>query len=310
MTILWEETRETLRKQADSMLGSLTPQMEQAHPNEVFLHELLVHKVELEMQNEELRRAHIALEEARDRYVDLYEFAPVGYVTITREGVISEINLTGCSLLGMRRSQLIDHRFAQLISPQDSDRWHRRFISMMKDDTPSPCALDLQMHRADGTIFQAQIDCQRTGETSKIASVLRVALTDISKLKQAETEAHIAAIAFESADGMLITDADKVILRVNRSLLDTTGYKADELIGKNPCLLQSDRHPADFYISLWDSAHHTGRWQGEVWNKRKNDETYPAHLTLSAVEGPDGQVTNYVAAYRDVNMNGNTHKIL
>jgi PAS domain-containing protein len=67
------------------------------------LHELQVHQIELETQNDELQRAHVALEKSHDRYVNLYEFAPVGYLTLTREGLIAEINLTGASLLGIKR---------------------------------------------------------------------------------------------------------------------------------------------------------------------------------------------------------------
>ena len=84
------------------------------------------------MQNEELRRAYTALEEARDRYIDLYEFAPVGYITINREGLISEINLTGSALLGVDRTKLINCRFSKFVAPQDRDIWHRLFMNMMK----------------------------------------------------------------------------------------------------------------------------------------------------------------------------------
>ena len=113
-------------------MGSLSPDEKTANPAEILLHELLVHKVELEMQNEELRRAYNALEEARDRYIDLYEFAPVGYITINREGLISEINLTGSALLGVDRTKLINRRFSKFVAPQDRDLWHRLFMNMMQ----------------------------------------------------------------------------------------------------------------------------------------------------------------------------------
>ena len=87
-----------------------------------------MHQIELEMQNEELRRAHLALEESRDRYVDLYEFAPVGYLTLTGEGLISEVNLTGATLLGEERKKMLQRRFARFVTPEDSDRYHRLFI--------------------------------------------------------------------------------------------------------------------------------------------------------------------------------------
>ena len=111
------ERRNLLRAEAEAMVG-IYRRMRTAKPAEIMLHELLVHKVELEMQNEELRRAYNALEEARDRYIDLYEFAPVGYITINREGLISEINLTGSALLGVDRTKLINRRFSKLSLPR------------------------------------------------------------------------------------------------------------------------------------------------------------------------------------------------
>src|ERR1017187_9959298 len=92
---------------------------------EELLHELLVHQIELEMQNEELRSAQVAYEEARDRYVDLYEFAPVGYLTLSREGQIASINLTGSALFGEDRKKLLMRRFEHLIAPVDRERWQQ-----------------------------------------------------------------------------------------------------------------------------------------------------------------------------------------
>jgi PAS domain S-box-containing protein len=180
------ERRISLRAEAEAMVGSLSP-AEAAQPAEILLHELLVHKVELEMQNEELRRAYTALEEARDRYIDLYEFAPVAYITINREGLISEINLTGCALLGVDRIKLIKRRFSKFVAPQDRDLWHRLFMSMMQHPTGEKQEFSLEMVRADGPLFYAHFDCLRR-ETLDTPPMLRVALTDISKLKLAMKE--------------------------------------------------------------------------------------------------------------------------
>lgn len=180
-------SRQSLRAQADAMVGSVSPEETTARPAEVLMHELLVHKVELEMQNEELRRAYAALEEARDRYADLYEFAPVGYITLSREGLIGEINLTGSALLGVDRVKLIKRRFSQFVAPQDRDRWHRLFLSLMEHATGERQAFGLEMTRADDSTFYAYLDCLRR-ETLDTPPMLRVALTDISNIKPAEKE--------------------------------------------------------------------------------------------------------------------------
>ena len=94
-------------------------------------HERRVLQTELEIQNEELRRAQVALEESRDRYVDLYEFAPIGYLTLTREGTIAEVNLTGAALLGMERKKLLDRRFDGFITTEDKDRWQSHYLNVL-----------------------------------------------------------------------------------------------------------------------------------------------------------------------------------
>jgi PAS domain S-box-containing protein len=175
------ERRLSLRADAEALVVSLSPLQTTAQPAEILLHELLVHKVELEMQNEELRRAHNALAEARDRYIELYDFAPVGYVTINREGLITEINLTGSSMLGVERTKLVNRRFAKFVAPEDSDRWYRFFMNIMKHAQCDKQELGLELKRADGSIFHAQLDCLRR-ESSESPPVLWVALTDITKL--------------------------------------------------------------------------------------------------------------------------------
>jgi diguanylate cyclase (GGDEF)-like protein/PAS domain S-box-containing protein len=121
-----------------------------------------------------------------------------------------------------------------------------------------------------------------------------------SELKVYNEQLLIAATAFESQEGMLVTDADKVILQVNRAFTIITGYTADESIGKLPSLISSGRHDQDFYASMWESINNVGVWEGDVWNQRKSGEDYPQHLIITAVKGMDAIVTNYVATMTDI----------
>jgi diguanylate cyclase (GGDEF)-like protein/PAS domain S-box-containing protein len=125
---------------------------------------------------------------------------------------------------------------------------------------------------------------------------------DITEYKQAELQLRIAATAFESQEGMMITDADNVILRVNRAFTGITGYSAEEAVGQTPRLLRSGRHDAQYYTNMWESLNARGVWEGEIWNRRKNGEIYPQSLTVTAVKDSNGHVTNYVATLNDITL--------
>ena len=111
---------------------------------------------------------------------------------------------------------------------------------------------------------------------------------------------RIAAVTFETQEAIMITDADAKILRVNQAFQDITGYSTEEVIGQNPRILQSGRHDAAFYQAMWSALLNTGKWSGEVWDRRKNGEIYPKLMTITAVYDDNHQVTHYVAVSRDI----------
>lgn len=133
-------------------------------------------------------------------------------------------------------------------------------------------------------------------ETALLFSIIH----DISERKQAELALRIAATAFESQEGILITDVNNVILRVNSAFTRITGYSAEEVVGQNPRILSSGRQGAAFYAAMWQRIEEVGSWEGEIWNRRKNGEVYPEHLTITAVKDEAGVVTNYVASLADI----------
>ena len=146
------------------------------------LHELRVHQIELEMQNEALRQSQLTMEESRDRYVDLYDFAPVGYLTLIPGGTISEINLPGAALLGVERLKLLQRRFATLVAAGDCDRWDQFLRGVFRLGDRQQC--ELMLKRSDGSTFPAQLDCLHK-KTGDLASV-RITFTDITERKLQE----------------------------------------------------------------------------------------------------------------------------
>jgi diguanylate cyclase (GGDEF)-like protein/PAS domain S-box-containing protein len=123
---------------------------------------------------------------------------------------------------------------------------------------------------------------------------------NISERKTIEAELRVAAIAFESQEGMIITDANNIILKINQSFTQMTGYTEKEAVGQKMHLLKSGIQDASFYAEMWRSINNTGSWQGETWNRRKNGEIYPEWLTITAVMDEDGIITHYVGTMLDI----------
>lgn len=128
-----------------------------------------------------------------------------------------------------------------------------------------------------------------------------ISLRDITERKRSEERLRQAAVVFESTrEGVLVTDAEKRIVMVNRAFTEITSYTEAESIGNVPNMLSSGRHDRDFYAMLWASISATGYWQGEIWNRRKNGEIYPELLSISAIKNDAGEITNYVGVFADI----------
>lgn len=260
------------------------------------LHDLQLHQVELQTQNEELRAAQSALEASRDLYLDLYENAPVGYLTLTPQGVIQAVNRTGESLLGYPRHRLLQRRFAGRVASSDRDRWQQVFARVCRSGQAEEC--DLNLERTDGTHWQARLNCVRHGCES---SGVRVTLTDLTARRLIEHRLNLAASVFTHArEGIMITDLNATIIEVNDAFTTITGYDRTESIGRNPSFLASGMTPPAQYVSLWRSLLSEHFWQGDLWNRRRTGEPYATRQTITAIVDSHGVIQHYVSLFTDV----------
>jgi len=115
-----------------------------------------------------------------------------------------------------------------------------------------------------------------------------------------EDQLRIAATAFETQEGIIITDANSNVIKVNQAFQKITGYSSEDLLGKKPSMLKSGKHDRKFYIAMWESINSTGSWQGEIWDRRKNGEIYPKWLSITAAKDASGAVTHYVGTHTDI----------
>ena len=192
-----EQAKQTLRWLAEDIIkrkASLAPENLQTLSSEEMghlMHELRVHQIELEIQNEELRRTQQDLEASRARFVDLYDFAPVGYMTVSVAGLLLEANLTIATLLGVTRSWLIKKPITSFILEEDQDIYYHHRKLLFETGRPQDC--ELRLIRSDGPPLWALLKATLASEDADgHPTTCRVAVTDISKRKQAEQKLHIA----------------------------------------------------------------------------------------------------------------------
>ena len=177
------ERRKTLRLKAEALVANLMPVSQSCEPAEVLLHQLLVHKIELELQNDELQKTHLALEVARDRFKNLYNLAPVGFMAINRDELITEINQTGCDLLGIDPNKLNNLRFSSFVAIEDRDSWYRLFRQMFHSTGAEKKRINLELIQSDGRNFKVHLICVFLAASDSISTpILRLAFTDIAEV--------------------------------------------------------------------------------------------------------------------------------
>ena len=229
-------------------------------------HELSVHQVELELQNEELRRTQAELDTERARYFDLYDLAPVGYCTLSKKGLIVETNLTAAAMLGLPREALINTPFSQYIAVADQDTFYRH---QRKNADNGPQVCELRMVKHDGTPFWAHLATTGVRNNNGMLEC-RLVISDITARKQTEealheSEARYHRIVETAQEGIWALDAHWQTTYINPKMAELLGYELKDLLAK----------PFDACIFAADVADHVQRIQQREQGK---NETYERRL--------------------------------
>jgi diguanylate cyclase (GGDEF)-like protein/PAS domain S-box-containing protein len=299
-------TEKDLHRKAEEFVSELeknktgnTPKLQELSVTEIeqIVHELRVHQIQLEMQNEHLRTAQIEIDASRDRYFELYDMSPVGYCTLNEAGIIEEVNLTLANLLGIPRTKLLMTPLSRLIFRDDQDSYYLKIKKMKLDKQPLYC--DLRMLTSDCELIWVHLTSTSTKKANGTVE-LHLGISDITEQRMAQQQQQIAAIAFESLDGMFITDSEGLILQVNRAFIAMSGYSYKEVVGQTRDIFDSERHPPSFYVEMSTKLKQQGKWSGEIWDRRKNGEVYPIWMTVNTVKSNEGQVSHYVYTLSDI----------
>jgi PAS domain S-box-containing protein len=226
-----------LRRQAEEKINKQKTKSTPAAGTDAtrLVHELQVHQIELEMQNEELLRAQEELEASRSRYFELYDLAPVGYITVSEKGLVLEANLLAAKLLGVIRASLVKRPFSQFILKEDQDIYYLHRKRLLESGDPQ--AFELRMVHKDGSLFWVHLSANLAADPGASAGVIQFVLKDISERKQAEQELiheeqWLEAIFETVPDGITYVDRSGRITYANRAAEKLLGLERSILLGR------------------------------------------------------------------------------
>lgn len=224
--------------------------------------------------------------------VFVHPVEPFGYANFL------EVNEIACQRYGFTRAELLDRSPADLRDPDalqslgSSDLLKRLYRD-------GHLLYETRHHNRDGHSFPVEISTKLFdyNGTRALMSLVR----DIGARKRNEAKILQSTAVFDrSNEGIAVTDRERRIISVNAAFERLTGYRKDEVLGRNPRFLQSGRHDKAFYQKLWHDLQSHGTWQGEIWNRRKSGELILEWQTITAVMDEDGTVTNYISIFSDI----------
>ena len=296
---LHPEELQALALEAKVRLNQLSyPNME-ILPSDIpgLLHELHVHKIELEMQNDELQKANFTLGESSQRYRALYEFAPIGFLYIGNKDLITECNWKALTMLGIKQQKLIQYRFSQFVDDIDKSLWRNIVLNVNNQVGGEVNSFDIQLIDNDGVNFYANINCLRVNSNAE-TETLRLAIVDITDrklavIKQKANDDKHQEILDSAMEGFWIIDLNGRFLEVNSTYCKMSGYSSSELL----TMSISD---IEFVESARDTASHVqkvisqGQDRFETKHRRKDGTLFDVKVNSQHMRSEGGRLVVFL----------------
>jgi diguanylate cyclase (GGDEF)-like protein/PAS domain S-box-containing protein len=254
----------------------------------------------LAADNDELRQSTDKLLEAREELDAIMHSSLDIHLITDAAGEILQSNPVSATLAPL--AALEQGNLRDWIDPASLGSFLAMHANVLQGNHCAEQGHELRLRREDAQrpplIVMARVLTVRRGDNLRH---LHWILRDVTYLRETEFETQIASMVFKNAtEGVMITDVEGGILAVNSAFTQITGYDAEEALGRNPHFLASGHQGPEFYEMFWQSLRSKGSWQGQLFNRRRNGETYPERLTVNAVRDSDGRVLSYIGVFSDL----------
>ncbi len=245
------------------------------------------------------KRVEEALHVSEERHRTLVEWSPEG-INVHRKGRLVYVNASAIRMLGAETAEQLIGRSIRDHMHADSHQILNTRIKALNDFGGRDQNFEVKFLKLDGTAIDVMAQAALIDFDG--APSVYVAWHDITESKRNAESQRIAATAFESQEGMFVTDANWNILRTNQSFNQITGFSSDDLVGTPPRFLSEQFKSEDTYRAMLSSIQERGSWQGEVFDRRKNAEHFPAWVNISSVTDEQAVITHYVGTFNDITL--------
>lgn len=245
-----------------------------------------------------------------DRFFQIFSKAGAGIAFCDAHGRLIECNDAFCRFIQRSQAWVAQSVFADFTHPEDRDREALLFAEILARQRED-YSIEKRYLTGGGGVVWGHLNV--SGIRDDVGRLLYFVgvVFDITARKHAEAQSLLYTNAFQLAgQAMMLTDANRRIIRVNQAFESVTGFSAQEVIGRNPSFLASGQTPMSTYKAMWRAVNSSGQWTGEVWDRRRNGEVYPKWLSISAIRDESGVLLNYLGCFSDVSANKAAEKTL
>jgi diguanylate cyclase (GGDEF)-like protein/PAS domain S-box-containing protein len=246
-----------------------------------------------------------ALKEGLEVYRAAINTPAVGFWAVDMTGRIHDVNDAYIRQSGYCREQLVEMHIADLEAEQDEEEIRERIRQITQDGF---ARFRTRHRRKDGSEWPLEAI---VSYSSILGGRFFAFFEDLSAQIEQERKLELAARVFDTMDqAVVVTDGDNRIVSINPATTKITGYRLDEVQGRDPKIFSSGRHDREFYREMWQTLQATGHWEGEIWDRRKDGKVYPKWLTLNAIRDSKGRVDQYVSVFSDITERKKTEEII